>query len=106
MPSWMKHNLESRLPGETRYADDTILTAEIEEELQSFLMKVKEGSEKAGLKLNEHGIQSHHFKANVSHSAVFDSFVIPWTVAYQAMSIRFSRQILEWVPISFSRGSS
>ena len=35
-----------------RYADATILMAESEEELQSFLMKVKEGSEKAGLKLN------------------------------------------------------
>ena len=35
-----------------RYADDTTLMAEIEEELQSFLMKVKEESEKAGLKLN------------------------------------------------------
>ena len=35
-----------------RYADDTTLTAEGEEELKSVLMKVKEGSEKAGLKLN------------------------------------------------------
>ena len=35
-----------------RYADDTTLTAESEEELKSFLMKVKEESEKAGLKLN------------------------------------------------------
>ena len=35
-----------------RYADDTTLMAEIEEELKSFLMKVKEESEKAGLKLN------------------------------------------------------
>ena len=35
-----------------RYADDTILMAEIEEELKSLLMKVKEKSEKAGLKLN------------------------------------------------------
>ena len=35
-----------------RYADDTILMAESEEELKSFLMKVKEESEKAGLKLN------------------------------------------------------
>ena len=34
-----------------RYADDTILTAESEEELKSLLMKVKEESEKAGLKL-------------------------------------------------------
>ena len=35
-----------------RCADDTTLTAEIEEELKSLLMKVKEESEKAGLKLN------------------------------------------------------
>ena len=35
-----------------RYADDTILMAESEEELRSLLMKVKEESEKAGLKLN------------------------------------------------------
>ena len=35
-----------------RYADDTILMAENEEELKSLLMKVKEESEKAGLKLN------------------------------------------------------
>ena len=35
-----------------RYADDTTLMAESEEELRSFLMKAKEESEKAGLKLN------------------------------------------------------
>ena len=35
-----------------RYADDTTLMAESEEELKSFLMKVKEGSEKVGLNLN------------------------------------------------------
>ena len=35
-----------------RYADDTTLMAENEEELKSFLVKVKEESEKAGLKLN------------------------------------------------------
>ena len=46
----------SRLPGRNiknlRYADDTTLTAESEEELKSLLMKVKEESEKVGLKLN------------------------------------------------------
>ena len=46
-----------------RYADDTILMAESEEELKSLLMKVKEESEKAGLKLNiqkmKFGIQWH-----------------------------------------------
>ena len=55
MLGWMKHRLESRLLGEisiTRYADDTTLMTEIEEELKSLLMKVKEESEKIGLKLN------------------------------------------------------
>ena len=37
-----------------RYADDTTLMAESKEELKSLLMKVKEESEKAGLKLNIH----------------------------------------------------
>ena len=52
----MKHNLESRLPGEIsvnlRCADDITITAESEKELKSLLMKVKEESEKIGLKLN------------------------------------------------------
>ena len=52
-----------------RYADDTIVMTESKEELKSLLMKVKEESEKAGLKLNiqknkDHGIWSHHFMAN------------------------------------------
>ena len=49
-----KHKLESRFLGENnlRYADDTTLMAESEEELKSLLMKVREESEKAGLKLN------------------------------------------------------
>ena len=52
-----------------RYADDTTLMRESEVELKSLLMKVKEESEKAGLKLNiqkneDHGIWSHHFMAN------------------------------------------
>ena len=49
MPGWMKHKLESRLPREIstninnlRYADDTTLMAESEEELKSLLMKVKD----------------------------------------------------------------
>ena len=40
------------------------LMAESEEKLKSLLMKVKEESEKVGLKLNIHGIRSHHFMAN------------------------------------------
>ena len=55
-PGWMKHNLESRLPGEIPITSDTQMTAppyaEIEEALKSLLMKVKEESEKVGLKLN------------------------------------------------------
>ena len=53
MLGWMKHKLESRLLGDNlRYADDTTLMAESEEELKSLLMKVKEESEKVGLKLS------------------------------------------------------
>ena len=55
MLDWRKQKLESRLPGEIsnlRYADNTTLMAESEEELKILLMKVKEESEKVGLKLN------------------------------------------------------
>ena len=56
MLGWMKHKLESRLPSKNinnlRYADDTTLMAERKEELKSLLMKLKEESEKAGLKPN------------------------------------------------------
>ena len=51
----MNPKLESRLLGEIlklRYADDTTLMTESEEELKSLLMKVKKESEKVGLKLN------------------------------------------------------
>ena len=51
----MKHKLESRLLEEInnlRYADDTTLMAESEEELKGLLMKVKVESEKVGLNLN------------------------------------------------------
>ena len=49
----MKHKLESRRTiNNLRYADDTTLMAESEEELKSLLMKVKKESEKVGLKLN------------------------------------------------------
>ena len=43
-----------------RYADDTTLMAESEEELKSLLMKVKEESEKAGIKLNIQKLRSGH----------------------------------------------
>ena len=52
-----------------RYADDTALMAESEEELKSLLMKVKVESEKVGFKAQhseneDHGIWSHHFMGN------------------------------------------
>ena len=55
MPSWMSYRLESRLLGEISTTSDTQmipLMIEREEELKSLLMRVKEESEKAGLKLN------------------------------------------------------
>ena len=62
-----------KIPGRNinhlRYADDTTLMAESEEELKSLLMKVKVESEKLGLKLNtsenqDNVIRSHHFMGN------------------------------------------
>ena len=60
MLDWKKHKLESieisitsgRNINNLRYADDTTLMAESEEELKSLLMKVKVESEEVGLKLN------------------------------------------------------
>ena len=53
---WMKHELGIKIAGRNssniRYADDTTLTADREEELKSLLMKVQEESEKDGLMLN------------------------------------------------------
>ena len=56
MLGWKKHKLESKISGRNinnlRYADDTTIMAESKEELKSLLMKVREESEKAGLKIN------------------------------------------------------
>ena len=53
MPGWINYKLESRLPEEiTITTDDMTLMVESEEELKSLLMKVKDESEKGGLKLN------------------------------------------------------
>ena len=61
MLGWMKHGLDEAQAGvkiarrninNLRYADDTTLMAESEEELKSLLIRVKEESEKPGLKLN------------------------------------------------------
>ena len=56
MLDWIKHKLESRLPGKISITsdmqNDTTLMAESKEELKSLLMKMKEESEKVALKLN------------------------------------------------------
>ena len=69
----MNHKLESRLPGEIinnlRYADDTTLMAESEEELKGLLVRVKKESKKAGLKLN---IQKTKIMAS--------SFITSWQI--------------------------
>ena len=72
MMDWMKQ-AEIKIAGENinnlRYADDTTLMAESEEELKSLLMKMKEESEKNWLKSRrskneDHGIWSHHLMAS------------------------------------------
>ena len=64
MLGWIKHKLESRLPGEisitSDYADDSHLCAESEKKLKSLLIKVKEESEKVGLKLTIQKTRSWH----------------------------------------------
>ena len=56
MPDWIKHKLEFKIAGRSinnlRYEDDTTLMGESEEELEGLLMKVKDKSEKAGLKFS------------------------------------------------------
>jgi len=65
-----------------RYADDTTLMAESEEELKSLLMKVKEESEKAGLKLN---IQ----KMNIIASGPINPWQIDWETMETEMDFVF-----------------
>ena len=64
MLDWKKHKLESRLPRETSITSDMQMTPPLlqksEEELKSLLMKVKEESEKVGLKLNIQKRRSWH----------------------------------------------
>ena len=64
MPSWNESQAGIKTDGRNinnlRYADDTTLMVESEEELKKLLMKVKEESEKAGLKLNIQNLRSWH----------------------------------------------
>ena len=63
-----------------RYADDTTLLAESQEELKSLLMKVKEESEKVGLKLNIH-------KMNIMASGPITSWEIDWETVKQCQTL-------------------
>ena len=78
MLGWMKHKLVSRLlarnSNNLRYPNDTTLMAESKEDLKSLLMKVKEESEKAGLKLN---IQKIKIMAS--------SFITSWQIEGETM---------------------
>ena len=58
--AWAGIKITRRYINNLRYADDTTLMADIEEELKSFLMRAKEEREKAGLKLNILAPQSRH----------------------------------------------
>ena len=71
-----------------RYADDTTLMAETQEELKTFLMKVKEESEKAGLKLN---IQ----KMKIMASGPITSWEIDGETVENSVRLYFF-----WAPIS------
>ena len=83
MLGWIKHKLESRLPGEIPITSDiqmiTTLMEESKEELKSLLMKVKEESEKVGLKLN---IQKTKIMASGS--------IISWQISGETMETAFS----------------
>ena len=77
MPSWMKHSWNQdcwRNINNLRYADDTTLTAESKEELNSLSIKVKEESEKVGLKLN---IQKTKIMAS--------GLITPWQIGGKTM---------------------
>ena len=77
MLGWMKHKLKSiarRNINNLRYADDTTLMAESKKELKSLSMKVKEESEKVGLKLN---IQKTKIMASGP--------ITPWHIDWETM---------------------
>ena len=74
--------IDERNTNNLRYADDTTLMAESEEELTSLLMKVKEESEKVGLKLN---IQ----KTKIMSSGPITSWQIDWETVETVLTLFF-----------------
>ena len=96
MPGWMKHKLESRLLGEISIISDMQMTSpfkgESEKELKSLLTKVKEESEKVGLKLN---IQKTKIMAsgpitswqiNGETVETVADFILDWGVGYSQIT--------------------
>ena len=84
-----------------RCTDDTPLMAE-SKELKNLLMKVKEQSEKAGLKLNvlKTKIMASNRSVKLSHSVVSDPLKTPWTAAHQtSLSITNSQSLLKLMSI-------
>ena len=79
----LRSNLHNPNINNLRYADDTILMAESEEELKSLLMKVKEESEKVGLMLN---IQ----KTKIMASGPITS----WEIDGETVSVQCSRSVV------------
>ena len=77
MPGWMKHKLESRLPGEISVTTDMQMIPSLwpksEEELKSLLMKMKEESEKVGLKLNSQNHLENSFTYTDIHAYSYRS---------------------------------
>ena len=112
----MTHKLESRLPGGISITSDTQVTPPLwqksEEELKSLLMKVKDKSEKVGLKINIQKTKimaSDPIKVKVKvkslcHICLCDlmDFSPPGSTIRGILQAR----ILEWVALSFSKGSS
>ena len=104
MPGWIKHKLESRLLGEISITSEMQMTPPLrQKELKSLLMKVKEESEKAGLKVS---IQKTKIMASGPISSVSSVgqlcplFVTLWTAARQAsLFITNSQSLLKLMSI-------
>ena len=92
MQGWVNHKLESRFPGEIhnlRYADDTTFMAESEEDLKSLLMRVKEESEKANLKLN---IKKNKIMASGP--------ITSWCIFIEGVKVEARQVLFSWAPKS------
>ena len=102
MLAWMKHKIAKRNINNLRYADDTTLMAESEDELKSLLMKVKEESKNAGLKLNnqETKIMATGLISSVQFSSVTQScltlcYPMDYTACQASLSITNSWNLLK-----------